>query len=114
MHHRIGVVYLARMAEGIAPLERFAESYVKYPAGVAHDLVVLYKGYENAAELHAAKSIFAATPHIGVELPDTGFDIGAYLSAAHLLDHDYLCFVNTFTEIAAEEWLASLYRAVAQ
>jgi hypothetical protein len=111
MQPQIGVVYLARMAEGISPLERFADSYAKSPAGVVHDLVVIYKGYDNAADLRAAKSIFAFTPHIGIELPDTGFDIGAYLAAARRLNHEYLCFVNTFTEIAAEGWLASLYRA---
>src|SRR5207245_2074625 len=36
--------------------------------------------------------------------------IGAYLSAARALDHEYICFLNTFTEIVSPGWLAQLYK----
>lgn len=107
---RIAVVYLARMAEGIAPLRRFFESYKRSPAGIEHDFVVIYKGYNRIDELSAAKSVFAGIPHIGIEISDKGFDINAYFEAARRLNHEYICCLNTFTEIAVSGWLSLLYQ----
>ena len=108
--HRVALAYLARHAEGTAPLRRFLESYARHAPGMAHELVVIYKGYAQASELDAARAVFAPLPHRGIEVPDEGFDIGAYLAAAARLDHDYLCFVNSFAEGAAGGWLGQLYR----
>jgi hypothetical protein len=104
------VVYLARKAEGEAPLRRFVDSYLRHPAALGHDLIVIYKGYEQTKDLTDAREIFRGIPHTGIELSDAGFDIGAYLVAARKLGHEYLCFVNTFTEIAGDGWLQALYR----
>ena len=107
---KIAVVYLARQAEGTDPLRKFAGSYLRHPAGVAHDLVVVYKGYERSADLGAARQVLGTLPHIDIEVSDEGFDIGAYLEASNRLDHEYVCFTNTFTEISADDWLRHLYR----
>jgi len=107
---RVAVVYLARKAEGEGPLRRFVDSYLRHPAAIEHSLVVIYKGFEQAKELADARAIFATIPHTGIELSDAGFDIGAYLAAARRLEHDYLCFVNTFSEVAADGWLQALCR----
>ena len=40
------VVYLARRKEGLEPLRRFVDTYGKTAAGVPHDLIVIYKGFE--------------------------------------------------------------------
>ncbi len=109
---KIAVVYLARTSEGIAPMLRFANSYARNPAGIDHDLVVVYKGCDRIDELNTAKSVFAEIPHIAIEISDKGFDINAYLEAARRLNHSYLCFINTFTEIVANGWLSMLYRHV--
>lgn len=106
----IAVLYLARCAEGLEPFRKFRESYRHHPAGIAHDLVVIYKGFTEPGALADARAVFADTPHTGLELPDTGFDIGAYLAAAGMIAHDYVCCINTFTEILAENWLAALHR----
>jgi hypothetical protein len=111
--HRIALAYLARHAEGEAPLLRFRDSYARYAAGIEHQLVVIYKGFRQAGPLDSARSIFASLPHVGIEVADTGFDIGAYLAAAARLDHEYLCFANTFTEVNADGWLGHLYRNAA-
>lgn len=110
---RLALVYLARHAEGLAPLRRFVASHAGHHAGAEHELVVIYKGYEQASTLEAARAVFASHPHLGIEIPDAGFDIGAYLAAAARLKHEYLCFVNTFTEVAADGWLGYLYRNAA-
>jgi hypothetical protein len=111
---RIGVLYLARAAEGLEPFKRFRDSYLRCPAGIAHDLVVLYKGYGSEAELNRAREVFAGIPHIGLELPDTGFDIGSYLDAAALIEHEYICCINTFTRLLAPEWLQKLHHYASQ
>jgi hypothetical protein len=107
---RVGVVYLARHAEGIEFFQRFVESYKRHAAGLDHDLVVLYKGFSEVRHLNAARGVFAQLPHVGIELPDTGFDIGAYLAAAARLRNIHLCFLNTYAELASDGWLLALYR----
>jgi hypothetical protein len=106
----IALVYLARAAEGLDPLRRFRDSYAAHPAGIDHNLVVIYKGFRQAGALDAARAVFAPLRHAGIELPDAGYDIGAYLGAARRLADDYVCFVNTFTEVAAAGWLGHLHR----
>ena len=41
----IGVVYLLRQAEGLEAPRRFIASYRRWPAGLQHLLIVLYKGF---------------------------------------------------------------------
>src|SRR3954463_7092791 len=110
---RLAVVYLARGAEGTAPLRKFRDSYLSYPAGLEHELVVAYKGYAADSDIAASQSVLSGVEHRSLVLPDDGFDIGAYLRAAETLEADYLCFLNTFTEIRSADWLQSLYRHAA-
>ena len=109
---RIAVVYLARQAEDRASFQAFIESYERHPAGTEHDLVVIYKGYDKPEELKAAQAFFSI-PHIPYVVSDEGFDITAYLKAAHDLKYDYFCFLNTHTRIAMSGWLAAMADAVA-
>ena len=99
----VAAVFLARRAEGEAPLRSFVESYRRHPAGIEHDLVVIYKGFDGPHDR-------LPVPHHGIEVSDAGLDIGAYLTAARQLPHRYVCFLNTFAEIAADGWLAALHR----
>lgn len=102
----IGVVYLARCADGPDAFVRFAKSYREHPAGCDHDLIVLYKGFSDPSQTRAAREIFGDIPHVGVELDDTGFDIGSYLAVSGRVTHRYLLFFNTHTELLADGWLA--------
>ena len=106
---KIGVVYLARLAEGLASFQAFKESYLKSAPGIDHELIVVYKGAPDQASLDAARAVFADVPHLGVTLPDTGYDIGSYLATAAQVDHEYLCCINTFTELNVPGWLAVLH-----
>jgi hypothetical protein len=110
----IGAVYLARNADGIPAFQRFADSYRRYSASVAHDLIIIYKGFERAEDLRTAKAVFHDLSHIGIELDDSGFDIGSYLEVGRRVSHEYLCFLNTHAEIAAPDWLACLFRYASQ
>lgn len=106
---RTAVVYLARKAEGLEPLKRFAEAYRRYAAGAPHDFVVVYKGFaDGEPELAEAKSTLAALNARDLYIDDEGIDITAYLDAAERLDHDEICFLNTFSEPDGADWLLKL------
>jgi hypothetical protein len=77
---------------------------------MCHDLVIIYKGYRQQANLHEARAAFGRIEHKGLELPDTGFDIGAYFECAKQLSNRHMVFLNTHSEIGGEGWLAALYR----
>lgn len=106
----VAVAYLARGADpdSSAAFQRFVASYRKFPAGRDHRLYILYKGFENTADLHAATAIFSELNPQARQLDDWGFDIGAYIAAAGQLEEDYVCFVNTYSELLDAGWLEKL------
>jgi hypothetical protein len=53
-----------------------------------------------------------AFPH-SISVSDDGFDINAYDKAAVQLPHRHVVFLNTFSEIAADNWLRKLHSAFA-
>src|SRR5262245_57404644 len=110
----LGVVYLARQADGVASFQRFADSYRRHPAGIGHELIVIYKGFQQQSDLQKARAIFHDLPHRGVELEDVGFDMGSYVETSQRVSHEYLCFVNTHTELVATDWLKLLFKYVSQ
>ena len=103
------VVHLVRHANGPEPFETFMESYRRHDPGLEHDLVLLFKGFpEGATAPYRERADDAAT----VDVPDTGFDLGAYRAAAETLPHERVCFLNSFSEILAPGWLGRLDRAL--
>lgn len=106
----LAVVYLARFAEGPEPVGNFIRSYQQHAAGVAHDCFVIRKGFPDSktAQDKLLRPSFAAD----ISIPDDGFDITAYAAAAAQLSHKYVVFLNTFSEIAAENWLLKLRSAM--
>jgi hypothetical protein len=107
-HATVGVVYLAWHALGPASFQRFADSYRRQPAGCSHDLIVIYAGFDQQQSLHEAVSIFRDLPHIALEMPEIRQDIGYYLETSQRVPHDYLCFLNTYTELSVPNWLSAL------
>jgi hypothetical protein len=110
--HDIGVVYLYRFAEGEYPVRRFIQSYFEYPAGVSHDLYVIFKGFPDWPSLALAQSLFANIPINSIELEDSGYDIGSYREAAKVATNRRLIFFNTFSQILSRDWLAHFDRAL--
>lgn len=110
MTPRTAVVHLARGANGLAPLRAFLTSYDAFDAGAAHDLVVVYKGFANAGEARALVGERAST---SIELDDRGLDLTAYVAAARRLPHERLCFLNSYSEVLATDWLARFDEALA-
>ncbi len=110
----ISVIYLARCADGIDTFTRFVISYKKYYAGIEHDLVVIYKGFESEDCLNRAKLIFSSIKHSVIMQEDIGFDIGSYIDSSKVIESEYLCFMNTHSEISANNWLKLMIKAATQ
>lgn len=102
---QIGVVYLCRCAEGERPVRSFVESYRAHSAGADHDLHVIFKGFASKSALASAQALFAGLPIHPIELTDTGYDIGSYFAAARKVTNRRLIFLNTFSELLADDWL---------
>lgn len=107
---RIAVVYLARFAEGVEPVQKFIDSYKKHPAGAPHDLIIVFKGF-TAADISTSPQhkICAEVAHREIHIADIGLDLTAYRRAAEDLDHEYICFLNTFSQILSDDWLQKLH-----
>lgn len=105
------VAHLVRAQNGLAPFEAFLRSYRDHEAATAHRLVLLAKGF--TAETFAPYRERAAfVDHDVLHLPDEGFDIGPYREAARRLPHRTWCFLNSFSEIRVDGWLANLVTAL--
>lgn len=103
----IAVVHLVRRQNGLAPLQRFLDSYRRHAAGVEHELIVLYKGFGNEVPADYAQAL-AGISHQRMMLPDRGFDLQPYFAAVSGFAHEYFCFLNSFSRILAPDWLAKL------
>lgn len=106
---QVGVVYLARKQDGLAPFQAFLNSYQHFPAGMSHDFLIVLKGFANELERgeysERAQGMAGAT----IAISDFGFDIRAYRIAAEQLECDYLFFLNTFSEILSPGWLEKTF-----
>ena len=109
------VLFLARgEGNGLAAAEAFFESYRAHPAGRAHELVVIVKGWDGAAGREIVEARARGLGATVLEVPDDGLDWGAYMRVAPRLGHDWLCFLNTHSRICADGWLAALRTAAGQ
>jgi hypothetical protein len=100
-----GVIYLYRFAEGTTPVRTFLDSYRAHPAGLDHDLHIILKGFPNQQARDAARASFGALAINTMEVDDSGYDIGSYIAAAKSAANRKLLFLNTFSEILADNWL---------
>ena len=99
------VGYLARSADGGLPAAiTFFDAYRRYPPRCSHDLIVITKGWSRRGR---ADLIALVQAHGGsaVELPDDGFDWGAYMRLAPTLTHEWICFLNTHSRPQVDGWL---------
>lgn len=109
---RPAVVFLARgTGGGLAAAEAFLASYLSCPAGADHQLVVLRKGFADAAEAAALDRLAARHDATVLDLPDDGFDWAAYFRAAERLPNTRLLLLNTHSRLQHPDWLARMLAA---
>jgi len=110
----IGVVHLVRASNGPEPLWRFLDSYKKHPAGINHELILVFKGFESETIPSDLTGYLSEVSHKSIFVADRGLDIGPYLGVARSLNHTWLCFMNSFSVILADGWLEMLFRQANQ
>jgi hypothetical protein len=120
----IGLVYLAWAPLGPAPLREFLRSYHDHPAGVEHQLIVVLNGADrsepgNADSDSGGEALSTALlaelgkiEHRLIELERPVLDLPAYGLAARHLEHERVCFLNSYSTILADGWLGQLSHAL--
>ncbi len=107
----VALAHLLRANNGLAPFEAFLSSYRAHDAGCEHRLVILAKGFTDASFQPYGERLAGLDPVI-VRLPDEGFDVGPYREVTRRLRYDTWCFVNSFSIILVDGWLAHLINAL--
>jgi len=108
----LALVYLARGTNGGLPaVKSFFEAYDAYPARCPHELIVIVKGWSGVEGQDELRQLAQAHAARLVELPDDGFDWGAYMRLAPQLSHEWLCFLNTHSRPRVGGWLNLLKKA---
>jgi hypothetical protein len=106
----LAVVHLARKKNGLAPFQQFLKSFRAHDAGVRHDLVIMFKGFDSvSAEF---ESVLQGVPHRRLLVSDRGFDINAYFEAVKQLDYPAFCFLNSYSRVLVDGWLEKLHSAL--
>jgi hypothetical protein len=89
-------------------------SYQKHPAGIDHDLILIFKGFESNELTPDAAGFLSEISYQSIFVPDIGLDIGPYLDVSRHLNHSWLCFMNSFSEILVDGWLEMLFHQANQ
>ena len=110
----ICVAHLVRAQNGIAPLKNFLESYKLNPGGIAHDLLILFKGFKREEQLQEYRLVLELFKYKELHVPDEGFDITAYFAVPRSFDYKYYCFMNSFSIILDKEWLLKMYQYISK
>ena len=110
----IALFYLARGADAdhLASIRRFIKAYRSQPAGVAHELVVIFKGFASEDALDEARAAMAGVAFQEVHTGDETFDLGAYADAILGTSCERAAFLNTGSEPIASNWLGKLNAAL--
>jgi hypothetical protein len=106
------LVLLVREANGLEPLQEFAEAYRRHPPGIDCEPVLAMKGFSSPA---AARPYLREVEDLGSVIeyfPDRGFDQGLYLAAAARLRRRRYCFMNSHARPRVAGWLAKLNAAL--
>lgn len=105
----VDLVYLARGTDGGLPAaEAFFRAHDDSPPGCTHALTVVAKGWSATPGLQELRQLAAAHGAQTVELPDDGYDWGAYMRVAPLLKREWACFLNTHSRPGVAGWLGLL------
>jgi hypothetical protein len=122
----LGLVYLVWGPLGVQPLRDFLAAYLRCAAGTEHELIVAFNGvarehgpehgpeheHEPAGATRAAfLRELDSVPHRLLELQHPVLDLPAYFQLASQLEHQQLCFLNSYSEPLVDGWLALLEQA---
>lgn len=105
----ICVVHLVWAPLGPRPLEHFLESYCAHPAGRAHRLLAVLKGFDDPAALAGARRRLSGVEHEELTADRGPLDLGTYREVVEqTADARAFLFCNSGSEVLADGWLAKL------
>lgn len=108
----LALVYLARGTDGgISSCKEFFHAYQAFPPCYPHELIVIAKGWDGIDKRDELQQLAYLNAARVVDLPDDGFDWGAYMRLSRQLPHDWLCFLNTHSRPRVKGWLNILKTA---
>lgn len=119
----LGLVYLVWAPLGPEPVRAFLRSYQAHSPGIDHELAIVLNGARSDADGSSAHGNGALsredllTELTGVEhrlivLDRPVLDLTAYGLVARALRRPRLCFLNSYSVVLADDWLAILARAL--
>jgi len=105
----ISVVYIARGRDaGLASAKRFFDGYKEKPPGCENRLCLVTKGWDGVPGLSDVKTLASELGACIVDLPDDGYDWGAYMRIAPNLSGEWLCLLNSHSCPLVPGWLSML------
>ena len=104
----IAVYHLVRAANGPDTFKRFLDSYIRFPAGCDHALILVCKGFSQPIDMSAYDIHLRGLDYTSVHVDDTGYDLTGYYKTLQKFDHRYCCFLHSFSRILDKDWLAKL------
>lgn len=110
--HEVGVVHLVWTPLGLEPFARFLRSYAAHPGDYAHQLIIVFNGFEAQEELKPFEELLRNVRHTPLLLHPRSQDLVSYYQAARAHPLPYLCFLNSYTQLRDTEWLAKMMRHI--
>ena len=104
------VAHLVRRANGTGAFRGFLESYRRNPAGVPHELLVIFKGFSGTQGLAPYDALLEGVQHKRTFVRDFGYDVRPYVKVAREQPYEHFVFLNSFSRILVGGWLEMLYR----
>ncbi len=110
----IAVVHIVLREFGLEPFRSFIRSYRAHPPGIAHDLILAFKGFSGETDLEPYRRELDGIAYLHYQPKEGGFDLGTYFQAARDFDHTYFCFLNSRSILLADDWLAKFHRGASR
>ena len=112
MTTEICVVHLVRQSNDVSAFSDFLDSYRRFPAGVAHDLLIVFKGFSSPDAWVPYEALLAHVPHKRTRMLDFGYDVRPYVKVAREYPYRHFLFLNSFSQVLVPGWLEMLYSQV--
>lgn len=112
----ITVVYLSYLPYGFDSFLSFVDSYIENPAGINHDLLIIFKGVDNDRSIVKPYISFLIEKNIVYKFLffNKGFDIDAYFFATQEYTADLYYFLNSNSILLSNNWLLNSYKAISR
>lgn len=109
---KVAVIYLVWAPYGCSLVQRFVDSYKRFPGCHPHRLVVVFNGCMNNDQLAELKNPFSDLRYEECVLDTPMQDIPAYFKAASRLTEDYMVILNSYSQLLCPQWLEFLLSAI--